>query len=249
MSVRIWARSLIGAAAVACAGVGLADDDFGNGAWSYNFGATTDYRFRGISQSDNDPAMQGKVEYADPSGLFASVWASTVDFTPFGDGDASVEVDLTAGFRYAFSDMTKGELKAVFNWYPDSDPPPAVEDPDYVEFAAGLTHDFGEVSLSGELAWSPDFARGLGDSFALTAGLGVPLSPQWWVFGRGIKASGHLGRQLYEHASDYTYGDLGVTASTGMFAVDVRYVDSSMNACGQLCDAGLVLSGTVSFGE
>jgi uncharacterized protein (TIGR02001 family) len=248
MSVRIWARGLIAAASAACAGL-TAADDFATSPWTYNFGATTDYRFRGVSQSDNDPAMQGSVEYADPSGLFAGVWASTIDFTPFGDGDASVEFDLTAGFRHAFSDMTKGDLKVVFNWYPDSDPPPAVEDPDYIEFAAGLTHDFGDVSLSGELAYSPDFSRGLGDAFALTGGVGLPLTPSWWVFDMGIEASGHLGRQILEHANDYTYGDLGVSAHTGVFTVDLRYVDSSMGGCGDICDAGLVLSGSVAFSD
>jgi len=252
MSVRIWARGLIGAAAVACAGAVLADDfddDFGNGRWSYNFGATTDYRFRGISRSDNNPAMQGQVQYSDPSGLFANLRASTVDFTPFGDTDASFEIDATAGFRYAFSPSTEGVLKVVYSWFPDSDPPALVGDADYAEVIAGLGHDFGDFRLSGELAWSPDFSGGLGDAWAITGGAGLPLVPQWWVFDRGIEATAHLGRQMLEDASDYTYGDLGVSARAGVFTVDLRYVDSSKNACGDPCDAGLVLSGSVAFGD
>lgn len=248
MSVRVWTKSLVVIAAVAGAAAAMADDMSGN-AWTYNFGATTDYRFRGISRSDNDPAMHGKVQYNDASGLFGSVWASTIDLQPFGDGDASVEIDLTAGYRYEFSSETVGTAKIVYYWFPDSDSTPVLDDADYLEFIAGLTHDFGDVSLSGELAYSPDFSRGFGDSFAITAGAAAPLMPTWWVFDRGLTASGRLGRQIFDEASDYTYWDLGVSAGAGVFTVDVRYVDTSINSCGNVCDAGLVLSASVALGN
>jgi len=89
--------------------------------WSFNFAATTDYRFRGVSQSDNDPALQGSVQYDFAEGFFANVWASTIDFSPFGDPDASVEVDLTAGYTHEFSKATEGTIKLVY--YSTARPP------------------------------------------------------------------------------------------------------------------------------
>ncbi len=47
--------------------------------YSFNLGATSDYVFRGVSQSDNDPALQGGVDVAYGI-LYAGVWASLVDF-------------------------------------------------------------------------------------------------------------------------------------------------------------------------
>ena len=216
--------------------------------WSYNFTVTTDYRFRGISQSDNDPALQGSVEYNDPSGFFGNVWASTIDFSPLGDDDAFVEVDLTGGYKHAFSAATEGVIKVTYYWYPDSDPPPFLDDADYVEIIAGVTHDLGEVTLSGDIAYSPDFSGGLGDSLMLQAGAAVPLAPKWWVFNKGVEAFGHLGHQSFDEGSDYLFWDLGFRAGIDIFSFDVRYVDTDIDGCRDLCDAGVVLSASVGFG-
>lgn len=254
MSVKHVTAGIVGALMLAGLAATASADEADSGPtgaspWSFNFAVTSDYRFRGVSQSDNDPAIQGSVEYADPSGFFASVWGSTIDFSPFGDPDASVEVDLTAGYRHDFSEATQGTIKVVYYWYPDSDPPPFVDDADYVEIIAGLTHDFdGEFSLSGEIAYSPDYSGGQGDAWAFTAGAAVPIVPAWWVFNKGVEASGHLGHQSIEDSDDYVFWDLGVSAGVENFTFDVRYVDTDIDACSNICDAGLVLTASVAFG-
>jgi uncharacterized protein (TIGR02001 family) len=249
MSVGFSGRALTGALMLtALAATASADGGDATGPWTFNFAATTDYRFRGISQSDNDPALQGSVEYADPSGFFASAWASTIDFSPFGDPDASVEVDLTAGYRHDFSAETQGTIKVVYYWYPDSDPPPFTDDADYVEIIAGLTHDFGELKVSGELAYSPDYSGGTGNAFAITGGAAYPIVPTWWVFNKGLEASAHLGHQSIDDAQDYAFWDLGLSAGVDNFTFDVRYVDTDVDACIDVCDSGLVLTAAVAFG-
>ncbi|MDP3414202.1 MAG: TorF family putative porin, partial [Polaromonas sp.] len=45
---------------------------------SYNIGATTDYRYRGISQSGKKPAINGGIDYAHSSGFYLGTWASTI---------------------------------------------------------------------------------------------------------------------------------------------------------------------------
>ncbi len=73
---------------------------------SFNIGATTDYRFRGISQSRLDPAIQGGVDYAHKTGLYVGAWASSIKWIidqPGGNADA--EIDLYGGYKGSAGDV------------------------------------------------------------------------------------------------------------------------------------------------
>jgi uncharacterized protein (TIGR02001 family) len=70
---------------------------------SYNVGVTTDYRYRGISQSRLQPAVQGGVDYADKSGFYVGAWGSTIKWikdTP-GVTKGSSELDIYGGYKGA----------------------------------------------------------------------------------------------------------------------------------------------------
>jgi uncharacterized protein (TIGR02001 family) len=69
-----------------------------------NIGLTSDYRFRGISQTQNAPAIQGGVDYAHKSGFYVGNWNSSVSSQMYTNG-AGVESDLYAGFK---KDVYKG---------------------------------------------------------------------------------------------------------------------------------------------
>lgn len=95
-------KSLITASLVACASMVQAE-----------FSATTtlasDYVFRGISNTDGDPAIQGSMDYEHESGFYAGVWASNVKFRENAGEDAvdtvdeaSIEIDYYAGFASEF---------------------------------------------------------------------------------------------------------------------------------------------------
>ena len=71
---------------------------------------------------------------------------------------------------------------------------------------------------------------------------------EWWVFKKGVEASAHLGHQSFDAGSDYAFWDLGVSAGVDMFMFDVRYVDTDIDACTDVCDGGLVLTASVAFG-
>src|SRR6478735_5960052 len=67
---------------------------------SFNAAVTSDYRYRGISQTRLKPALQGGIDYVnDPGGLYAGVWASTIKWTKDAGGGGQVELDLYAGKR------------------------------------------------------------------------------------------------------------------------------------------------------
>ncbi len=67
------------------------------GPWSASVGATTDYVFRGVSQTYDSGALQVGANYQSPQGWFAGAWTSNVDPYPFGA--TALELDLYAGFR------------------------------------------------------------------------------------------------------------------------------------------------------
>jgi uncharacterized protein (TIGR02001 family) len=82
----------------------------GGGAWaqakaepdytlSYNVGAVTDYRYRGISQTRLKPALQGGADFAHKSGFYLGTWASTIKWIKDAGGDAPVELDLYGGYK------------------------------------------------------------------------------------------------------------------------------------------------------
>jgi len=220
--------------------------------WSGTLSLTSDYRFRGISQTDTGAAVQGSIDYSHASGLFAGVWASNTDFDD-DPIDARVEIDIYAGYTAALSDATEATLKVVYYWYPGADYGPGDGEYDYLEVIGGLSHNFGKATASIELAWSPDYFGEIGDAYAVTGGLAVPLCDKLWFFDGGLEGSGHLGYQSFDDVGtdDYAYWDLGLTASISNFALDVRYIDTDIDdaVCGSdICDATVVVTGTFSFG-
>ena len=66
---------------------------------SFNAGAVTDYRYRGISQSRLKPAAQAGADLAHSSGFYVGTWASTIRWIEDAGGDANVELDLYGGYK------------------------------------------------------------------------------------------------------------------------------------------------------
>lgn len=213
--------------------------------WTGTLAVTSDYKFRGISQSDSDPAVQGSVE-AGYKGFFAGVWASSIDFGT-ADTGADVEVDLYAGYTHAFNDNTSLTGKVLYYWYPGAN----TNDADYFEFMAALDHNFGKFSGNLQVAYTPAY---FGDADAATwisGGVEVPLN-DW------LSMSANAGYQWFDDNStvglnDYAHGDIGVTASWEVFALDLRYVLTDIDnvdcSADGICDSKVVLTLTLTKGS
>lgn len=213
--------------------------------WSVSLAFTSDYRFRGQSQTSRDPATQASVNFESASGFFAGVWSSTVDFNDSGDTDTEFEIDLYAGYNFSFGENTDASVKATYYLYPDN---PA--DYEYWEFQGTLSHKLGAVTVSGEVNYSPDYFNGTGTAFAVAGGIEVPIIDM-------LSASGHVGHQWIDDnlnfdTPDYLYWDAGLTLSLldGHVTVDGRYVDTDIDKADcfsgtNLCTAGFV--GTVTI--
>lgn len=190
---------------------------------AWNIGAVSDYVFRGYTQSNENPAIQGGVD-ANFGSFYVGAWASSVDF---GD-DTDTEVDIYGGYRgeaggFAF------DVGAVGYGYAGE---PDGADYDYVELKAAASRAVGPATFGGAFYWSPDFF-GLDKEAAYLEG-NVAFTPadKWTV-------TGAVGYQWLNVNDNYTSWNLGVGyALTEHVAIDVRYHDADVD--GPLSDARAV---------
>ncbi|MEQ1752754.1 MAG: TorF family putative porin [Micropepsaceae bacterium] len=245
MKARLLAMSVLGAASlIGSALPAMADGaDAAKSHWSGSVSLTSDYRFRGVSQTDRNAALQGGLQYTGSSGLYVGAWASNVDFP-----GASSEVDVYAGYDYGLDENTTIGAQLIAYMYPNSDD----SELNYYEVIAKASHQMGSIGLSLEVDYAPDLDGQ--NALAISGGVEAQVIDSVYLFNDGISASGHFGHQSFdETGGDYNFYDVGLTASAGVFALDVRYVGTDLNEadCGATdrCEGGVVVTGSLSFGD
>ena len=113
--------------------------------------AVSDYRFRGISESDRRPALQGSVAFDHPTGFFAGLFASTVDFG--AASNARVEAFVQAGYARRVDPDLSWELGAGYYSYYG---PAGTPDWNFVEGFVGVTWRM----LNARVGYAPDYFNG-----------------------------------------------------------------------------------------
>ena len=216
-------KLLLGAATLAGAFTASAPafaDDAPAWALSGYVDVTSDYKFRGISQNDRSPSPQGSLNLTGPNGFYVGTWASTVDFDPTKSSNPYVEVDIYGG-KHTDLWGIDWNLEPYYYAYPSAEYAPGAPKADYFELINQLSKSFGGLTLTATYAWSPElaFKGGEGNYVAGTAAYAIN---DW------LSISGNVGHQWAENAKlvgsrDYTYGDIGLTASYKGFALDLRY--------------------------
>jgi len=176
---------------------------------SGNLALVSDYLFRGLSQTGQEPALQGGIEFAHSSGFYTGAWGSNVSWLSDLSTDAapisnSLEVDLYAGWRGQLSDALKLDVAAYTYAYP-GDYPQGFTRPHTTEFVAGLTYSLLQLKYSHTLGNAFGYADSHGSGY-----LELNLN---WEFVPGWLLSGHLGHQRIAGFDEASYSDerLGVT--------------------------------------
>ena len=149
---------------------------------SGNVALVSEYRFRGVDLSGGEFAVQGGIDLAHSSGLYAGAWGSSLDEDTVGFG--SSELDLYGGVGGNLSDAVSFDLGAIVYLYPDAGP----GDFDYYEFYGSLGFNLGPAEATFGVAYAPDQASlGSTDNFYVYAdlGAGIPGTP--------FTVTGHLG--------------------------------------------------------
>jgi len=183
--------------------------------WSANVGLFTEYVFRGVTNSNEDPAIQGGFDYAHSSGFFAGVWASNIEIDATSGDTASIEIDYYAGFGGSFANGTGWEVGFIYYHYPEQDDE-GTADYDYIEGYGTLSHTWEDVSLSPSLEasiyYSPDYFGEDGDGVYVTSTFGITLPHDFapyvtvgWQDIDGDETSGPAGYDLsWQDATDLT---------------------------------------------
>jgi len=99
----------------------------------------SDYRYRGISLSDNQPALQASLDVEHESGLYAGLWASTIKEP---GRNLATEIDFEAGYEVELTDHLGLDFMAAYSAYPSD------ADANYIEGTAKLTLNRGIVEAA-----------------------------------------------------------------------------------------------------
>ncbi|UFN47170.1 TorF family putative porin [Roseomonas sp. OT10] len=198
---------------------------------------SSDYLFRGVSQTRNRPAVQGTVELSHESGFYIGAFASNISFL---GTKARQELDIAGGYRMQLGAASL-DFGGVWYTYPGYDKPPGGYDLNYFEFVAKGSYQIEPVKLLGAFYYSPQFQLESRNAFYLEGGADVTLPYDFTL-------SGRLGYQWIDRNDRYglpNFANWSVAVSRELFwgvTLSVGYYDTNISksdcAGGQkICDA------------
>jgi len=207
---------------------------------SGNVALATDYRFRGISQTDRNPAVQGGFDWSHDSGFYLGTWGSNVDFA------GSLELDYYGGYAGDINDNLSFDVGAIYYDYPGDG-----GNLEFWEVYGGLSGDLGPVSLSGTVSYSNDYFGESGDAFYYDLGASYDLPAEFSL-------AAHYGYQTIDDGSvkdagffssdedNYQDWSVGVSRSFMELDFDLSYIDTNLGKSdcfgSKICDSTVVLS-------
>lgn len=199
---------------------------------SANAAIVSDYRFRGISLSNRNPAIQGGIDVSMDNGLFVGSWASSVADT----GGSNVELDLYAGYGGSAAGLDY-TVTVLGYFYPGG------SGVDYYEVSAGVEKTLGPASLGVDIAYVPDQTNFPGDNVYVSGnvGMAIPSTP--------FSATARVGRETSDFISKWDW-EAGISYASGNFSSSLSYVDSDyggVSEAGRLGRSGVVASVAMTF--
>ena len=224
--MRIYLASAAAAALLLAAGAASAQST----EVAFNANVTSDYVFRGFSQTNEDAALQLGGDLT-AGAFYAGVWGSNVDF-----GDSTdLELDAYAGVRSEAAGFD-WDVGLVGYFYVNA---PFATDYNFVEVKAAASRAIGPATLGAAVYYSPDF-YGVDESATY-----IELNGEWAVTDK-ISVSGAVGEQYLDVSDDYATWNLGASyAFTDTLSGDLRYHDSDVD--GILSESRVVASLSLGF--
>ncbi|MEH8016844.1 TorF family putative porin [Rheinheimera muenzenbergensis] len=189
---------------------------------------TSDYAFRGISQTEEAPALQGGLTLSAESGFYVSVWGSNVDFLAEG----TLELDVMLGWSGAINDDWSTDVGIMRYGYPNAE----IDGSNFWEIYGSLSYK----DLTFGLAYSDDYYANSGNFIYLYASYSYALTDS-------ISLDMQLGQNEYDDSSA-SYMDWSVGLSTEVMGagVSLAYVDTDIDGS-YLADSRVILSVSKSF--
>ncbi len=198
----------------------------GDGPLSGNLGLTSNYLFRGVSQTQDGPAIQGGFDYAHPSGVYIGTWGSNVAWvkeTGLKDNN-SLEIDLYGGYK-AEAGPISYDLGLIHYHYP-GDKLTGATTPNTTELYVGLGWRFLSLKYSHVVSdyfvgWTTTGGGKTRGSYYVDLSGAYDLGGGWGV-------SAHVGYQDVKgnDPASYTDWNLGVSKDVGFGTLKLMYSDT-----------------------
>lgn len=195
--------------------------------FSANVALTSDYVWRGVSQTDEGPAIQGGIDFAHPVGVYVGVWGSNIDFPDVDGDDAHLELDYYGGYAHDFGNGFGADIGLIYYSYPKADGLNWLEG--YLKgsyskdgFDAGLSVNYSNdvfdsnekgTYFDGSVGYTFDKTMGIFSSPAVSGGVGYYKFDED-VFGPGV-------------SDNYWTWNAGASIDVVGFTVDARYYDTN----------------------
>lgn len=217
-------KAAISLALAGCVGGAAAAESAGSAFdFEANVSLASQYRYRGLMQTNNKPAVQGGFRITHASGFYAGNWNSSISW--LGDTDPGVSAPLEMDFFAGYAGTLWNDLgidTGVLQYYYPGDYPGGYTRPHTAELFLGLK--YGPVSFK--------------YSHALTNLFGVPDSKnsQYYELNAsvptgvwGLSLDGHAGYQRVRNLDDGSYTDwsLGLSKSWGGLTAALTYIDTN----------------------
>jgi len=181
---------------------------------SFNVALSSDYRYRGISQTRLKPAISAGVDYALPGGFYVGAWASSIKWIDDAGGDSKAEVDLYGGYKGEISKDFTFDVGVLQYWYPNAKTAAwnaVYKNPNTTEIYGGLT--FGPVTAKASYALTNLFGnydftnnKDTKGSYYLDLSAGFDV-------GGGVTLTPHVGYQKVANLKVANYTDYSLTVS------------------------------------
>lgn len=197
-------------------GATIAPTASAEGEFSGSVALTSDYVYRGVTQTDGAPMVSGSLDWASDT-FYVGGWASGVDF---GDG-TSTEIDIYAGYTPTVG-VFDLDLGAIYYIYPDA---PDEPEQNFLEIYAGASTTVGMFDLGASYAYSPEFYGESGTAGYLALSAGTALGENF-----GVDVS--YGYSDFYDLEDASYSDYSVgltTSITDIVDLDFRFIGTDLD--------------------
>jgi uncharacterized protein (TIGR02001 family) len=202
---------------------------------------STDYLFRGISQTRNRPAAQLALDVQHDSGLYVGTFISNATFA---GTNARMELDGLAGYRTALGGVNL-DLGVVYYGYPGYDAPPGGFELAWWEAVLKGSYELEPVKFLGTIAYSPDFNLESGSAVYVEGGFDMKLDFDITVSARlgyqSVDKNNRFGLRDYTNFGFFASRELfaGITMAVGYYGTDL---DKSDCAGAKICENRAMVS-------